>query len=126
MVPEPYDVTSGMYGDYNFEEFGYMKVPPPSKNGGLYVGEEFDENAEYADVKVLPDAFYLNNNTIKLQNKPPLGVENQVVNNNRQGNNNQILNPFEKVKSAGCYFKKNIKEIIPCAANSFDNTSSTL
>ena len=54
--------------EYSFEKFGYMKPPEPSPNGGLYTGEPFKEGSAYADVKVTPDAFFMNNFTLALRN----------------------------------------------------------
>ena len=47
------------YGMYEFEKYGYMKPPKPRLNGGHYIGEEFEENAEYGTVPVVSDVGYM-------------------------------------------------------------------
>ena len=120
MIPEAY-ISDPKFGDYMFEKYGYSKIPEPSKNGGLYTGEEFKKNVKYADVKIKADAFFFNS----MLNETP-GSENQSVDNIRPGNNKQILNKYRKETNSGIYCpiteKNNIKV---CAANSYtDNFSS--
>lgn len=120
MVPEAY-TSDSKYGDYMFEKFGYSKIPEPSKNGGLYTGEEFAKGAKYSDVKIKADAFFFN----ATLNETP-GSENQNVDNIRPGNNKQILNKYKIDEKTGIYcpiIEKHDQKV--CAANSFsDNFSS--
>ena len=96
MLPQPYETDNiQKYGDYSFEKFGYMKPPEPSLNGGLYTGEAFEKGSSYADVKVTPDAFFMNNFTLASANPPP-GAMGQATNTMRPGNNKQILTNYEK------------------------------
>jgi hypothetical protein len=119
MLPQPYGPDRNDYGDYCFEKFGYMGVPPPSKNGGLYTGEEFAKGAQYADVKVTPDAFYMNNVTLKSANPPP-GAMEQSDHDVRPGNNKQYINNYDKYESVYCQ-KHNYKKNEICASNHFNN-----
>jgi len=122
MFPQAYEKEGKDYGDYSFEKFGYMKVPESSKNGGLYTGEEFAKGAAYGDVKVIPDAFYMNNVTLASANPPP-GATEQAIHDVRPGNNQQYLNNFEKYQNIYC--QKAVKLNNPiCAANHFDDVFS--
>jgi hypothetical protein len=122
MFPLPYEKAENDFGEYSFEKFGYMKVPEASKNGGLYTGEEFAKGASYGDIKVKPDAFYMNNVALSSANPPP-GAMEQAVHESRPGNNQQYINSFEKHGNILC--QPDIKLNNPiCAANHFDNVQS--
>jgi hypothetical protein len=43
------------FSDYEFEKFGYMGVPPPTLNGGLYTGEPFDKDGLHRNFPQKPD-----------------------------------------------------------------------
>ena len=59
------------FGEYNFDKYNYMPVPPPSLNGGLYTGEPFKKDAPYRNFPVLPDAsVYLQENLSNGTNAP--------------------------------------------------------
>jgi hypothetical protein len=119
MLPQPYSEDSKDQGEYSFEKFGYMKVPEPSKNGGLYTGEAFAEGAAYGDVKVIPDAFYMNNVTLASANPPP-GAMAQAVHQSRPGNNQQQVNNYKKYRNIYC--QPTVKKDTPiCAYNHFDS-----
>jgi hypothetical protein len=125
MLPQPYETdTTQKYGDYLFEEFGYMKPPKPSKNGGLYTGEEFKKGAQYADIDVIPDAFFMNNFTLSSA-KPPPGAMGQSADNIRPGNNKQVLANYDKHAQIYCHRSSKSKEEI-CAFNFFDNSYGSL
>ena len=47
------------YGNYEFEKYGYTKVPEPKLNGGWFTGEKFNEGAGYGTVKVVPEIDYI-------------------------------------------------------------------
>ena len=119
MFPQAYEKEEKDYGEYSFEKFGYMKVPPSTKNGGLYTGEEFAKGAAYGNIEVIPDALYMNNVTLALANPPP-GATNQFTHDSRPGNNQQIIAGFEKFRNIYC--QDCVKSDIPiCAANHFDD-----
>jgi hypothetical protein len=122
MFPQPYSEESKDQGEYLFEKFGYMKAPEPSKNGGLYTGEAFAEGATYGDVKVIPDAFYMNNVTLASANPPP-GAMQQAVHQSRPGNNQQHVSNYDTYRSIYC--QPTVKLNTPvCAANHFDSVFS--
>lgn len=126
MLPQPYETdNTHKYGEYSFEKFGYMKPPAPSKNGGLFTGEPFKKGAEYADVKVTPDAFFMNNFTLASANPPP-GAMGQATDTVRPGNNKQIIHNYDQYQQIYCHRapKSSKKEI--CASNFFDSSYGVL
>lgn len=126
MLPQPYETDNTQkYGDYSFEKFGYMKPPKPSPNGGLYTGEPFKKGSTYADIKVTPDAFFMNNITLASANPPP-GAMSQATNTVRPGNNKQILTNYEKHGQIYCQKTPDIEKKAICAFNFFDNSYGVL
>tara|TARA_B110000259_G_scaffold188082_1_gene244838 strand:+ start:94 stop:480 length:387 start_codon:yes stop_codon:yes gene_type:complete len=51
--------SSLQYGNYEFEKYGYSKVPTPKLNGGWFTGEKFNENLGHGTVKVVPEIDYI-------------------------------------------------------------------
>jgi hypothetical protein len=97
-----------------------MGVPEPSINGGLYTGEPFAEGAQYADIKVQPDAFFMNHITLQSANPPP-GAMEQAVDNDRPGNNQQYITEYKNINGILCKITKDIKKPALCAHNSFEH-----
>ena len=126
MLPQPYETDNTQnYGDYSFEKFGYMKPPKPSPNGGLYTGEAFKKGSTYADVKVTPDAFFMNNFTLASA-KPPPGAMGQATDSVRPGNNKQILTNYEKHEQIYCQKAPKVTKQDICAFNFFDSSYGAL
>ena len=74
------------YGNYNFQKYGYMKVPEPKVNGGLYIGKKGVGN--YANISVSSDIGTLTNENLRSANGPVDGLFH-YPGYNRPGNNNQ-------------------------------------
>jgi len=58
------------YGNYEFEKYGYTKVPKPKLNGGWFTGEKFNKDAEYGNVHVIPDIDYIMYENLKSARGP--------------------------------------------------------
>lgn len=57
------------YGEIDWA--GSVPPPPPALNGGWYTGEEFEKNAPWATVPVIPDTSLMINQTLRLADIPP-------------------------------------------------------
>lgn len=64
-------------------------IPPPSLNGGLYVGQPFEANAPWANIPILPDTSYKMAFALKTANPPP-GAHTHYPGTVRPGNNEPI------------------------------------
>jgi len=69
---------------------GYVPVPPPSLNGGLFTGPPPPEGAPWAAIPVVPDVDYMINKNLRTANPPP-GAIYQYPGNIRPGNNFQAF-----------------------------------
>lgn len=75
-----------MSSPYNIKDIGYIPPPKPSLNGGLYTGEEFEQDGLHRNFPVKPDSVNYHVNNLKSANPPP-GVMYQFPDTIRPGNN---------------------------------------
>lgn len=72
----------------------WSPVPPPKFNGGLYNGQPFMKNAEWANVPIRPTTAYLTNVALRTANPPPpIAALFQMNVGDRMGNNTDDLMP---------------------------------
>jgi len=69
---------------------GYVPPPKPSRNGGLYTGQEPPAGSPWAAIPVVPDVDYMINQNLQSANPPP-GAIYQYPGNIRPGNNFQAF-----------------------------------
>lgn len=71
-------------------------VPARALNGGLYTGERFEKNAEYANVPVLPFSSYWANENLRTAPNVPKQAFFQMQAGYRPGNNSDPMIPGMK------------------------------
>ncbi len=80
-----------------------MQGYQPSKNGGLFTGNEAPKDAPWAAIPVVPDVDYMIHYNLRSANPPP-GAIYQYPGNVRPGNNTQTfpgLTPYLGNKNFG-------------------------
>lgn len=95
------------YGNYEFEKYGYAKVPEPKLNGGWFTGEKFNEDVGYGTVKVIPEVDYIMYENLKSARGPD-EARFHYPGYTRPGNNKQ--------ESPGIVSYSN-KHIMKCVSN---------
>lgn len=70
----------------------WSPIPPPKLNGGLYNGQPFSKNAEWANIPMRPTTAYFTNMGLRSAN-PPIGALFQMNSGDRMGNNTDDLMP---------------------------------
>jgi hypothetical protein len=88
------------HGNYEFNNYGYIKPPQPKLNGGLYTGEPFYKNAPYGNIPIMPDndtmMAYLRNGNVS--GKGPYETGFFYPSNYRVGNNHQEMKGVSQYK----------------------------
>lgn len=116
MTVTGYDKTKS-FTIYTRKDGEYVSAPEASRNGGLYTGELFVENAGYRDVPIKPDAFDMIQ-ALDLGASPVPGSKMQFVDSHRPGNNLQILpSNVTDENGVGCMEVQKQKDEV-CAYNS--------
>jgi hypothetical protein len=103
-------MSSLQFSDYEFEKYGYMKPKPPSKNGGLYSGEEF--KGPHRNIPVIADSEYMITENLKSANGPIEGLFH-YPGYTRPGNNKQELpgtKQYSNIHSFRCLSNKQLFE----------------